>query len=570
MSQMGEADSAASVAVNIARAQQLGDIPATDYQVAHRSFAALLDLRARETPHKVFLDYYNDDTGDHATFTFFQFTRRVNQVARLLSDEYGVKRGDKVAILAFNHPDPIIVCFACWTIGAVAAPQNVSEDDARIAFIFRNAECRIALVNPEYLERTKRLQSQADCLQTVVEMDANFQHRLDALSDEFSPPVTDMRDDRALLVYTSGTTGAPKGVMLSQYNLLVNAQAMAEALGITPDTQMMCVLPVHHVNGLCVTHVTPMFVGCSVVLNRGFKARVFWQRIAEKKVNMVPVVPTLLQFLCEARADLTQLDLSSLQHIICGAGNLSVSLVNRFERQFNKVVLHGYGLSETTAFASMTSRKWSEEARQYWLSGHGYPTIGNPINCNDLAIHDDTGLALPAGEKGEIVIRGHNVMAGYFERDDANLETFKYGWFRSGDEGFFIPDEDGANCYFITGRIKELINRGGVKYSPLEIEEMLLTIPGVKMAVAVAFDNEWYGEEVGAYVVRETNSLLTDADVISACRREMPFAKSPKVVKFGSEIPVTATGKYQRMKLKELFAEYRNTQFKNHRLPDKK
>ena len=559
---LGE-EQAALIAANIRRARSLRELSPEDYQVPFLGFADLLGKRSREMPDKIFLEYYNDDTGEQTTFTYGEFNRRVNQVAVLLSEEYGVTRGDRVATLAFNHPDPVIVCFACWKLGAVAAPQNVSEDDARIAFILQNAGCRVALVSPEYLQRTKRLQTQANCLEAVIAMDADYHRRLDTLSVEFPPPAQNMLEDQALLVYTSGTTGAPKGVMLSQYNLLMNAQAMAEAQGVTSDTRMMCVLPVHHVNGLCVTHVMPMFIGCSVVLNRGFKASVFWHRVAEKKINIVPVVPTILQFLCEANEDISQLDLTNLQHIICGAGTLSVTLVTRFEAQFKQKIIHGYGLSETTAFACMSPMKLPEERRQYWLSGHGYPSIGAAISCNEMAIHDGNGNGLPPGERGEIVIRGHNVMAGYFERDDANAETFKHGWLRSGDEGFFQLDERGKPFYFITGRLKELINRGGVKYSPFEIEEVLLTIPGVKIGLAIGFDNEWYGEEVGAYVVCNDRVTLTEEQILQACRKVMAFAKSPKVVKFGTDIPVTVTGKYQRLKLKELFSDYSDTQFKD-------
>ena len=157
-------------------------------------------------------------------------------------------------------------------------------------------------------------------------------------------------------------------------------------------------------------------------------------------------------------------------------------------------------------------------------------------------------------------------MLGYFNRDDANRDAFTHGWFRSGDEGFFQDDKKGRKFLFITGRIKELINRGGVKYSPFEIEEVLQTIPGVKVGLAIAFDNEWYGEEVGAYVVKEEGAILSEADVLKACRKDMAFAKSPKVVQFGTEIPLTTTGKYQRLRLKDLFMAHRDVQFKDDNL----
>jgi long-chain acyl-CoA synthetase len=153
-------------------------------------------------------------------------------------------------------------------------------------------------------------------------------------------------------------------------------------------------------------------------------------------------------------------------------------------------------------------------------------------------------------------------MRYYFKRPDANAEAFKFGWFRSGDEGFYEVDERGRKFFFITGRIKELINRGGVKFSPFDIEETLLQIPGVKVGLAIAFENTYYGEEVGAYIVKTEDSELTPEDVIAFCRERMSFEKSPKAVVFGSEIPVTSTGKYQRLRLKDLFVEWKDTQFR--------
>ena len=173
---------------------------------------------------------------------------------------------------------------------------------------------------------------------------------------------------------------------------------------------------------------------------------------------------------------------------------------------FGVTIIHGYGLSETTCYSCFLPIDLSWRANQRWLLAHEYPSIGCPIEPNEMAIYhsaDGSGLQLGEGERGEICVRGHNVMQGYFNRPDANAETFKFQWFRSGDEGFFLRDEVGRQFFFITGRIKELINRGGVKFSPFDIEEVLLGIDGVKVGLAVGFNNDYYGEEVGAYVVPE-------------------------------------------------------------------
>ena len=554
--------SAGELQEKIRRARTVRGIPPDQYLVAERSIGELLARQATVSPDKTFLFYHNDDTGEQSEWTFNQLDRRVNQVANCLRDVYGVRRGDKVATLAYNHPDAVIVCFACWKLGAVATPQNAAEDDSRIAFILQNAGCKIMVTAPEYAARGIELQAQSANLENLIVMDADYQRRLDTLDENFALPAASMLEDQALLVYTSGTTGAPKGVMLSQYNLLCDCKSLVDCQNLTSEARMMCVLPVHHVNGLCVTIITPLYVGASTVLNRGFKASVFWQRLAERRVTIVSVVPTIFQFLCEANQDLSNLDLSHFSHFVFGAGTMSIALVHRFTEQFKKKIVHGYGLSETTAFACVMPLELDTQENLHWLTHYGYPSFGTPPEVNEMDIHDPNGNPLGAGERGEIVLRGPNIMLGYFNRDDANEEAFAHGWFRSGDEGFFLPDKQGRQFYFITGRIKELINRGGVKYSPFEIEEVLQSIPGVKVGLAIAFDNEWYGEEVGAYVVKEAGASVSKSDVILACRKVMPFSKAPKVVVFGHDVPVTITGKYQRLKLKELFSEHRNTQFK--------
>ena len=179
-----------------------------------------------------------------------------------------------------------------------------------------------------------------------------------------------------------------------------------------------------------------------------------------------------------------------------------------------------------------------------------------------MDIQNERGESMKEGERGEIVIRGHNVMKYYDKNPEANEKAFEFGWFRSGDEGFSRKDETGRKFFFITGRIKELIIRGGVNIAPLEIDEVLMSLPEIKAGIAVGFDNDWYGEEVGAYVQLKDDCNLSENQIIDFCSASLPFYKTPKVVIFGSEIPVTSTGKYQRNKLKHLFTAYKTIQFK--------
>ncbi len=577
----------AATQAKIEKAQQLRNRPQSSRLVPYRSIRHLLDSRAKESPDKVFLIHYDSD-GHREEFTYAQFNEKVNQVANLLL-KLGVRRGDRVATLAYNHHDTVIIYFACWKIGAAIAPQNTAEDDQRIAFILRNSESVILFARHEYLERAENIVHSkeeglgAENIRQIIQVGGEsnskypyFETLLAEQSSELDFSDETSLDDESLLVYTSGTTGAPKGVVLTQYNMLVDAYGISSWQGIAGNQRLMCVLPIHHVNGIIVTLVTPLYVGGSTVLNRAYSSKHFWERIAREKVHIVSVVPTLLQFSCEyADAQVAEgksiygdgvsaEDLAHFRHLICGAGTLAVQLAKRFEDQFRIPILHGYGLSETTCYSCFLPIDLDWETHQHWMQDYGYPSIGCPISTNEMAIFDASGNGQQLGpnERGEICIRGHNVMKYYYQRPDANAETFKFEWFRSGDEGFYLEDEHGRQFFFITGRIKELINRGGVKFSPFDIEEVLLEIEGVKVGLAIAFENDYYGEEVGAYVVLEEGANVSEEEIINYCRERMTFEKSPKVVVFGKDIPVTSTGKYQRLKLRELFSPWRSTQFR--------
>ncbi len=567
---------------NLRAAHIVNGRPPEQRLVTFRSVGDVLETHAKATPDKPFLIYY-DIAGNREQITYAEFNARVNRVAAVLADSLGVRRGDRVATIAYNHTDTVIIYFACWKIGAAVAPQNTAEDDARIAFILRNSESVIALVMPDYLERAERIIADAPNIRQIVQINGapseKYLHLPTAaanVSDSFKPAESPDLDDESLLVYTSGTTGAPKGVVLTQYNMLADAHGIADWQRITADQRLMNVLPIHHVNGIIMTLITPLYVGASVVLNRQYQSSAFWVRMARENVQIVSVVPTLLQFSCEYAdaqeaaglsiwgEDITRADLAGFRHIVCGAGTLAITLVKRFEERFGIPILHGYGLSETTCFSCYLPVDLDRPTHQAWLTEHDYPSIGCPIAPNEMAIFDASGSGgqLGPGERGEICVRGHNVMKYYFQRPDANRETFKFGWFRSGDEGFYLNDEVGRSFFFISGRIKELINRGGVKFSPFDIEEVLLQMPGVKVGLAIGFENDYYGEEVGAYVVLQDGATLTAEAVLAHCRAQMSFEKSPKAVIFGTEIPVTTTGKYQRLKLRDRFTEWRTTQFR--------
>jgi long-chain acyl-CoA synthetase len=559
----------ATTAERIRQARTLRGRAPDDYMVPYKSIRNLLDMRAMESPDKVFLIAY-DQVGQRSELTYGMINTLVKQGANVLVNKLGIRPGDRIATMAHNCADVVVIYLSAWAIGAAVAPQNMDEDDDRIGYILGNSQAKVLFALEDYLERASKIAKDIPGVGEIVQVGGrqgqSHRHFNNLLTEQPSeyPSVRDPDlEDEALLVYTSGTTGPPKGVLLTNYNMLVDAWGMAAAQGLTGNQRMMCVLPVHHVNGIVVTLMIPLFVGGSVVLTPGFSATTFWERIRQEGVSVVSLVPTILKYCCEHGDDISQYDLSRFRHPICGAGILTTSLARLFEQQFGFPIIHGYGLSETTAYCCFLPLDLDSKEHTYWMQEHGYPSIGCSLLPCEMDIHDDKGQPLQEGERGEIVIRGHIVMKHYFRRPEANAETFRHGWFRSGDEGFYRMDARGRRFFFITGRIKELINRGGVKFSPFDIDEILATMPGVKVGLAVAFDNAYYGEEIGAYVMPQEGASLTSGEVLTYCRERMPFEKTPKVVVFGHEAPVTATGKYQRYKLKDLFREWNEVQFRD-------
>ncbi|HKK25577.1 MAG TPA: class I adenylate-forming enzyme family protein [Gracilimonas sp.] len=508
----------------------------------------------------VFLTYWNTE-GNRAEITYEDFYTHVIKTVGFYKSN-GLKQGDKIATISQNHWHTVVQYFAAWYLGLVIVPVNLGEEDERIAYILENAEVKLALVRSDYIDRIKQIKQENSPLSGLVIISCDEDHK--CFQDELDhvPGSPADIESEALIVFTSGTTGDPKGVVLTQRNLLEDARTVSQWHNIDVQTKMMCVLPIHHVNGTVVTMITPFFTGGSTVLNEKFSAGKFFQLIEREGVEIVSVVPTLLQYLTSYYESKKTPDISSLHHIICGAGPLTVQVAQKFEEKFRVPIIHGYGLSETTCYSCFVPVDQSKNEHEKWMRNFGYPSIGIPVPANEMDIQDEEGNSVPEEERGEIVIRGVNVMKGYFNNSDANESAFKNGWFRSGDEGFYKYDDQGNKYFFITGRLKELIIRGGVNLSPLEIDEIINKAPGVKAGIAVGFENDWYGEEVGAYIKLKEGDSPDKEVILEYCQSHLPYAKSPKVVVFGDELPVTSTGKYQRLKVAHLFKEWKEVQFR--------
>lgn len=511
----------------------------------------LIEERAKKFAEKVF--FISPDTEE--AITYGELNERINRTANLLLAS-GVRKGDKIGILLPNIPQFLYVYFAAMKIGAVAGPINILLTGSEIEFILNNSEAKILITDAEFLGTIDEIRDNITRVHQIFVVGGtnlsapylSFEEEMER-ADAHLQPVPLSPDDEAMIIYTSGTTGNPKGVLLTHHNLVTDAKYISAWHGFKPDDRAMCILPLFHVNGEVVTVITPLYYGGSVVMPKKFSASRFWQTIEKYRVNWFSAVPTNLTILLNTPVDLEKLDLSSLRFAICGAAPLPVEVQKNFERRFGIYIIEGYGLSETTCYSSFNPHPpKGEEALGEGNQYRRFGSIGLPVG-NEMKIFDEEDRELPAGERGEIVIRGENVMKGYFKRPEANEEAFRNGWFHTGDIGY--RDQDGY--FYITDRKKDMIIRGGENIYPREIDEVLYQHPKVRDAATVGIPDPKYGEEVRSFIVLKEGTEATAEELIRYCHKRLAAYKCPKEIIFVEEIPKGPSGKLLRRKLIEMY-----------------
>lgn len=507
----------------------------------------IIEKQAENRPESPFLFYPEKNF----SLTYEKLAQLVEQTARLLT-KLGLKHKDKVALLLPNIPEFVYFYWGGMRMGAVACPINTLLKGPEIAYVVNHSESKIFVTTPEFFAEIARILPELEAIHTFIIVPdspeatgtlelSNKINFYDAIQDEKSLPSCPSQDsvspnDEAMIIYTSGTTGKPKGVVLTHKNLLADAQAIAQWFNITPRTRMMCILPLFHVNGEVVTLMTPLYAGASVILNRKFSASRFWPTIQDYQVNMFSTVPTILSLLLAHPTP--QEDISSLQYGICGAAPLPVEVHKQFENTFQVPIYEGYGLSETTCYSTFNPPNVDHR-----IIG----SIGVAVG-NDVAIWDENNKAVPTGEEGEIVIRGENVMKGYFKNPEANEKAFAGGWFHTGDWG----KQDEKGFFYILDRVKDMIIRGGENIYPREVDEVLYTHPAIEAAATIGIPDPKYGETVKSFVVLKPKHHATEVELIAYCKDNLANYKCPESIAFISEIPKGPTGKLLRRELRAM------------------
>ncbi len=461
--------------------------------------------------------------------TYQSLRDQVVEMANALAS-IGIQRGDRVATVLPNGL-PAIVSFLAASIAGTAAPLNPNYREEEFTFYLEDTGAKVLLCPPDGAPEARKAAEARGVPVYSIEMDdKGYVRILNAPSGKTAPAPTG--DDVALILHTSGSTGRPKRVPIMHRNITASTKNIVEHYQLTPADVALCVMPLFHVHGLVASTLSTLRSGGTVAVPNKFNPLSFWRAVRDTGATWYSAVPTIHSMLLARAGSERPAGAEGLRFIRSCSAALPPEMMAKMEEVFGAPVLEAYGMTE--ASHQMASNPQPPAARKPGSVGRGTGI--------QIGIMDDAGNLLPPNTPGEVVIKGPNVVSGYENNPEANAKSFTNGWFRTGDQGTL--DEEGY--LRLTGRIKELINRGGEKIGPREIDEVLLGHPSVAEAVAFGVPHATWGEEVAAAIVLKENQTATEADLQAFCKERLADFKRPKKFYIIDTMPRTATGKIQR------------------------
>ncbi|MFF3571986.1 class I adenylate-forming enzyme family protein [Nocardia jiangxiensis] len=452
-----------------------------------------------------------------------EFARRVRVAATILH-RHGVRSGDVVAVVLPNRLELVVILFAAWRLGAAVTPVRPESTAEEVSYQVGDCWARV-VVTEGGASGTLGLAEFAG-----AEIDRS----------DVAPAAQVESGCAALVIYTSGTTGRPKGVVLDHANIAAMCAMLMGALELDDTDHSLLILPLFHVNGIIASILSPMLAGGQVTIAGRFSASVFFDLVERVRPTYFSAVPSIYAILVVQPVEHSP-DTSSLRRVICGAAPMPAELIERFETRFGVPIVEGYGLSEGTCASTLNPPRGPRKPG----------TVGLPLPGQTVAIMDDTGRLLARGTRGEVVIRGANVMRGYLGREDATAETVIEGWLHTGDVGYF--DQDGY--LVLVDRIKDMIIRGGENIYPKEIENVLYAHPAVLEAAVVGAPEPILGEVPVAHVVAMPGTPIEADALVEHCRRMLSRAKVPVEIILTEALPRNAVGKIDKRQLRALIAD---------------
>lgn len=509
------------------------------------SIAEMFLTRVQEAPDAIHVIYYDQ------TITYAQTNQRANRVANFLKDK-GVGKGDVVSEMILNSPEIYYTLFGTQKIGAIAGAINYALKGPEIAYLLDDCKPKVVFVGSEFMKDFAAGYEKAQHKPLVVEVDTGIDHGQNIASFKLSDILDKYPDDEAfvpqklddpfLLLYSSGTTGAPKGILLPNKAQLSVARALAVCSifpGNAPgDDVMMIVMPMFHTNPLCVWSYPVTFCGHTLCIRKGFSPADFWPSVTNYGVTVCMGVPAMYAYIYNS-VDPSTIDRSKLKlkYAVCGAAPLPVDLIRGFKEKFDIDILEGYGLTEVIGLSTVNPPMGIKKPG----------SIGPAIPEQVIEIMDEDNNIMPTGEKGEICTWGDHNMLGYLNNPKATAETIKAGWLHTGDIGYM--DEDGY--IFIVDRKKDLINRGGENIYPREIEVVIETHPKVAEVAVIGVPDPALGERVKAFVVPKGEDLSGE-EIKDFLKDKIAKYKIPEFVEVTTNIPRNPTGKIMKQELKKM------------------
>ncbi len=488
-------------------------------------------------------------TGEHVSIIFegSEYTNvQMDKAACRLGNalkQLGVGPQDRVILQMPNAPEVLQSFQAVWKIGAVCVPVNFQVGAEEIAYIYQDSGAATVITAPEFLDKVRIARAGAPGVKNVIVVSAepvagahHFAGLLAGNSDQLDIyPAAD--DDVAALVYTSGTTGRPKGVMQTHYALYYTAVNLQATTEYPPDTVTVAMLPLCHSYGIGLMNTALLRTLGKTVVLRQFNLEQLFSAIEKYRVNSVAAVPTMYIYMLNY-PDYKKYDLRSVKYYICGSAPLSGETWKQFKEKFGGEIAEGWGLTEACA----------NNALNPVLGLKKVGSIGKPMKNMEMKIVNDRDEELPPGREGEIVLRGPMVMKGYWKQPEATAEMIRNGWLHTGDIGYV--DEDGY--FFITDRKKDIIIKGGENISPRAVEEVLYTHPAVSEAAVIGVKDKVYGEDLKAFVVLKPGETAEAEDILAFCKGRLKRFFVPKEVVVIQAMPKSLVGKILKKELRKL------------------
>jgi len=478
-----------------------------------------------------------EKNGNWHSITCRKLVEKIDAFSSVLFQK-NINRGDNVAILLKNSPEFVISAFACFKLGATIVPLNFFLSLPEILYLLNDCRAKILITGDDFKDISGKIKEEANNLEEIINLDFS---EIKETGYELPFQVEVEPDENAAILYTSGTTGHPKGAILTHRNFLSNVSSCHQVIEISRKDRVLCFLPLFHSFAFTTTLLLPLFSGASVViLKHLIKGKKFLKLLFSKRINFFVSIPQVYNLFLKVPALVGRILLFRLKFLVSGADTLPEKTFIQFKRKFGKTILEGYGLTEAAPVVTLNPPDKPKPG-----------TIGKPLPGIELKIVDENGRKLSTGEIGEIIIRGENVMKDYFELPHATKGVLKDGWLYTGDLGF-VDDEGYVH---IAERKKDMFVSKGLNVYPKEIENVIKDIPEVEEVSVVGVD--YKNCVVPVAFLKKCN--VSEKTIISFCRKRLANYKVPKKVVFLEELPKNATGKILKKELVNFFKESGNT-----------